>query len=324
MPHTHPQVTVIVPVYNVRSYVGECLESIVRQTYDNIQIIVVDDGSTDDSLQVVHAFSDPRIEIVVKENGGLSSARNAGLDHARGDYLIFVDADDLVHHRLVETAVEAALATRSDLVKFKLAKFSDGSDVDVGGNIDASWNERCQDDAIADLYCPETLVDATVAVSKLYARTVYSQLRFPEGRLHEDVATCLDVVLAARRIAAVDAQLYFYRNNPTSITNTADWRHVDALIFYERHYRKLRDMGSRHAQDALLSAFKTGMGHAAQFRAQGGQKARRARLIAHIRKLAYMIDGDGLAVDDRLVVGAMRVWPRGAVTLYRAALALLG
>ena len=123
-----PLVSVIVPVYNVEAYLDACLNSIIHQTYSNLEIIIVEDCSTDRSRQVLqNHLIDVRIKFIQhSENRGLSAARNTGIGYAKGDYIIFVDSDDLIDTRLIESCVKGTIETGADLVIYDLIPFEDG------------------------------------------------------------------------------------------------------------------------------------------------------------------------------------------------------
>ena len=124
------RVSIVVPIYNVEQYLAECVDSLIIQTYGKIEIILVDDGSTDNSGKIAdeYGMKDLRIKVIHKKNGGLSDARNAGIVVARGEYIMFVDSDDYVDSRFVETALSAAQDHSADIVSFKFtAVYEDGS-----------------------------------------------------------------------------------------------------------------------------------------------------------------------------------------------------
>ena len=110
------KVSIIIPVYNVEPYVARCIDSVVNQTYNNLQIIVVNDGSIDNSLQILNTYNDDRLQIITKENGGLSSARNEGLKYVVGDYILFIDSDDWIHLNMINVMIKEAIKTDADIV----------------------------------------------------------------------------------------------------------------------------------------------------------------------------------------------------------------
>ena len=117
-----PEISVIVPVYNVREYISECCDSIFNQTYQNFEFIIVDDCSTDNSLSIIESYTDDRIKVIHKENGGLSDARNAGLDACEGDYVYFLDSDDYIDSNALFLLIDIAEKEKSDSAEAFSAK----------------------------------------------------------------------------------------------------------------------------------------------------------------------------------------------------------
>ncbi|WP_270312668.1 glycosyltransferase family 2 protein [Ligilactobacillus agilis] len=187
---SQPLVSVIIPVYNVEKYLRRCLDSVLKQTYRQLEIILVDDGSTDSSGKIVdeYAKKDARIVVIHQENGGLSNARNHGIDIATGEYLTFIDSDDYVVEDYVEYLYN--LLARNDF-KAKLALCSlktiftqtDGF-IDAGnGTVQTLSGKKA-----IEMMCYHDLVD-TCAYAKLAKKELYDHVRFPEGKLFEDIAT---------------------------------------------------------------------------------------------------------------------------------------
>ena len=225
-----PLISVIVPVYNVEKYLVQCVESIQRQTYQALEIILVDDGSTDASGVLCDeiAKSDRRVTVIHQENMGLSGARNTALDMASGSAVTFVDSDDWLDERMVE----------------KLAAALDGSDADVAvcgavycredGEILHKSGVKAQIDLCGEevmrVFFAKPGVIETMAWGKLYRAELFSNLRFPLGRYHEDVFIMYRLLDASRRVRVIPEALYWYRQTPQSIMRrTFDARHVDAL-----------------------------------------------------------------------------------------------
>lgn len=320
----NPLISIVLPVYKVEKYLRECLDSIVAQSYENLQIIAVNDGSPDDSQSILESYADKRLEIVTKENGGLSSARNAGIACARGEYLCFVDSDDVLHRDFVRVLWEGINEHKADLAVCSLVRFSDTDDIDSLA-LDAQaviWQALSQDQAIQALYGGALMQQLTVACSKLYPRRIYTQLHFPEGKLHEDVAVSLPVLMQAERIAFTSAELYLYRHNNASITSTPSWRHIDGVDFYEEHFSMLNNRESAYAPLALLAAFKAGITCLAEFAADGAYRkdSRYRELQQRVHALSQRVALKGLRKVDAATVLVARINIPLAVRAYRFAL----
>lgn len=214
-------VSIIVPVYNVEAYLARCIDSILCQTYSNLEIILVDDGAKDASGAICDAYArkEPRIRVIHKENGGLSSARNAGIDIARGDYLEFVDSDDWIEPDAVENMLALALEHGTQLVV--------GGRFDVNGKTGEKTVGLCprRQEVISgpELVGRIFLWDQcdSSACDKLFHRRLFRQIRFPYGKVCEDVPVMYRIVLDAGRAAMLDRPVYNYFHRPGSITGAS-------------------------------------------------------------------------------------------------------
>ncbi len=223
---TLPVVSIIVPVYNVKSYVGECVESLCRQTYTNLEILLVDDGSTDGSGEVCDEYAgrDERIRVIHQANRGLSGARNMGLDDARGEYIAFVDSDDLVSRNYVETLYELLMKYEADIAACAYIKGTTEQLTDIREKVLSLDNvkEICMPSVkLLKQWHGKYKQQETVAWNKLYCREVWNgrkKIRFPESRNHEDVLISHLVVQGAKTIVLTTEILYFYRIRKGSIT----------------------------------------------------------------------------------------------------------
>lgn len=232
------KVSIIVPIYNVEQYVVTCVESLVGQSYRNIEIILVDDGSPDNCpvLCDEYAAKDSRIKVIHKENGGLSDARNAGLAISSGELLFFVDSDDYINKYCIEILVEEMEISGADIVECHSNNFVDGDD--------PSWETKCIVRNRKMLAPNEWLTETNLGTfiscavwNKLYKAEVYSDIQFPVGRVFEDEATTYKVVSRANKICRIDSQLYFYRQRAGSTMTgnmTLKKIHHRVMAFQER------------------------------------------------------------------------------------------
>lgn len=222
-------VNVIVPVFNVEKYLSRCVESILSQTYQNIRIWLIDDGSTDDSSKICDRYSQKsdRVISIHKLNGGLSSARNEGLDRVyklspetRGSFISFVDSDDWIEPKYIEFLVNLSLSTNSDISQCgHFITFSDSYEVDKNKNHDVICLNRLE--ALESL-CRNGTFDVT-SWNKLYKVKLFEHIRFPYGKTYEDTATTYQLVELAERFAVSMTPLYHYVQRYTSIANGTDW-----------------------------------------------------------------------------------------------------
>lgn len=215
---TPPLVSVVVPVYNTEPFLVECLDSLCRQTLTDIEILCVDDGSTDDSPAILRQFqqADSRIKIISQENGGLSSARNAAFSKLRGKYTLFVDSDDYVDAELCEKSVAKIRESDADAVFFYFDGYRNEHGKELWSIPFSSWSEEDR----VDWKSRAPLWKYSSAWNRLY-RTSFLRnngIRFPEGLIFEDFPFHWKVMLLARRLSVVPEFLYHYRYRPNSIS----------------------------------------------------------------------------------------------------------
>ena len=214
-----PEISVIVPVYKVEQYLRRCVDSILAQTFTDFEVILVDDGSPDNSGAICDAYAekDARIHVIHQSNGGLSAARNAGIDVAAGEYLFFADSDDLIHPSTLEWERQALQETGADIALCSIQRFSHIDEI----REEAGAAEYREIDAEEKLFIEN--IDLARYVStcgKLYRRTLFSDLRFPAGRLFEDEFVNYRLYHAANKVVEVNKSLYYYFVNPSGITQT--------------------------------------------------------------------------------------------------------
>lgn len=259
-------ITIIVPVYNVENYLIKCIESLINQTYTNLEILLINDGSTDNSLKICEEYSmvDKRIKVFNKENGGLSDARNYGIEHSRGKYLLFVDSDDYIHTQAIEILYSSLKKNLAD-ISFAKTKNVYENDQFIIKNINISnYNEI--------LYDPKSFyfkmyslnsVDYNIIPNRLYKKSLFSDIRFPVGKLHEDSFTLYKLIFKCTRIVEINENLYFYLMRENSIMHSqagiSNFDFLDVpkvqMDFYYKH--KLYDVYRRCAFFNFLGLVNT-------------------------------------------------------------------
>lgn len=211
-------ISIIIPVYDVEPYIRQCLDSVLSQTYTNLEIIIVASDSGDRSVHICEEYSekDGRITVVKRQALGLSDAKNVGIEHSSGDYVGFIDGDDYVSQSFIETLHSLCIVNNSEIAQCGYVVVGDNSKgnkaqkdsigVEVFSNIGACMN------LYNDLYVP-----TVVSWSKLYRRELFDDVRFPVGRIHEDEATTHRLLYKANRVAVSRKGLYYYRKVAGSI-----------------------------------------------------------------------------------------------------------
>lgn len=217
-----PLVSVIIPVYNISTYLPQCLNSLLQQTYRNLEIILIDDGSTDGCGNICdeYAAKDERVNVYHTENRGLSVARNKGLDHARGEYISFVDGDDWVELGAIEQMINIAVSDNADVVIAGWAEEYVRKSIPSFA-IDGKVQILCGQ-AISHKYAQGILGD--VVWNKIYHKRCFESIRFPDGHNYEDVAVTpkLFAVVEAQegRVAVLPEMLFHFRIRRSSISHT--------------------------------------------------------------------------------------------------------
>lgn len=250
------KISVIVPIYNVEKYLNRCVESILKQTYKNIEVILVDDGSTDGSGKKCDRFAenDDRIKVIHKKNGGLSDARNAGLEIASGEYIAFVDSDDWIFHTMFERLYTTLKEYDTELVVCEpIYAYETYIDEQQLSGKSFELNKR---EAMELLL--EDRRFRSFAWNKLYAKRLWSDIRFPKGKHYEDVRVIYKIYDMCEKIAFLDQGLYYYFQRSQSIVHSAKIEsHMELVYAAEERANFLQlkypDMLSRLSASVISS-----------------------------------------------------------------------
>ena len=246
----NPLISVVIPVYKVEKYIRECVDSVLAQTYTNLDIILVDDGSPDECPRICdeYAAMDERVRVIHKANGGLSSARNAGIDAASGEYITFIDSDDYVSRVYVEQLYYALSESGADMSCILFCS----NERDIINNFVAEYKTYTIEAALIKI------MNASLwgAYCKLCRTKILKELglRFPEGMVYEDIAVMFEIIGSMQKIAFSDRVNYYYRKTPDSITRSLS-------LFPEKytHFYKAYSMAEKYLRESypqLLSYLK--------------------------------------------------------------------
>lgn len=217
-----PLISVIIPVYKVEPYLKRCVDSVLNQTYTNLEIILVDDGSPDMCPQMCdeYAAADTRIRVIHKKNGGLSSARNAGIDACKGEYISFVDSDDFISCFFIEFLYRAVIEKCADVGVAEYHSFEQNVFEQKIEQDDFTVEEQSFVDVMArysSLDSHESML-TIVSWNKLYKVKLFEDVRFPDGKLYEDAATTYKILNQCEKIAFLNLPLYYYYLRTDSIS----------------------------------------------------------------------------------------------------------
>lgn len=254
-----PLITVIVPIYKVEEYLNRCIESIINQTYENLEIILIDDGSPDNCPKMCDEWAkkDKRIKVIHKENGGLSDARNKGIEQTNGKYITFIDSDDYVEKNYVIELYNAISINDCDIsISGIVVKYTNGTIINKYTNIKEELTPKETIKKI--LYDDGIDISAT---AKLYKKEVFKNIRFPKDRLYEDAATTYKLICSSKKIANNSVSTYIYMIRNDSIAqSTFNKKKMDLIKstkemtdFIKDKYPDLSDACDRRLMYAYLS-----------------------------------------------------------------------
>ena len=232
-------ISVIIPVYNVCNYLNDALDSVLRQTYKNIEIIIIDDGSTDGSAEICekYAKTDNRIVLIHQKNKGLSAARNVGIDMTHGELLAFIDSDDIVHPDYLKKMYIAMGEEDADIIICKVSKYK-RMQVVLGYNIGKQYpsiEQGCYERTAALRALSDGRINYAVW-NKLYKRRLWNSIRFPEGRVFEDIDTIYKIFDLCQRVTVIDDSLYYNRLRLGSITNSVSQKSINDWFLARKHF----------------------------------------------------------------------------------------
>lgn len=238
------KISIIIPVYCVENYLTRCLDSVCNQSYTKLEIILVDDGSPDNCPAICDEWGrkDKRIKVIHKKNGGLSDARNAGIEVATGNYLLFIDSDDYIAPTMCERLLNAAQAADAEIAVCNFWwMYPEHKEIQSTKMPDGKIVERS---AILETWIKNWTVDFVVAWNKLYRRDLFftpEHIRYPVGKLHEDEFTTYKLLYAANRVVFVKDPLYFYVQRAGSITANYTEKNLNDFVAAVCEYVKWAD-----------------------------------------------------------------------------------
>lgn len=261
-------VSIIVPVYNVEKYLDKCIDSIVKQTYKNLEIILVNDGSTDNCLAICnkHKQQDKRIIVVDKENGGLSDARNIGIEIATGKYIMFIDSDDWIDSNMVGRLHTLITKSNACIAQCDFIKVYNDENV-FFNNENKNINIKVMDNREALLNIYENHgVKSIVTWNKIYKKELFDYIRFPKGKIHEDEFTTYRLFDKCKKVIDTNEIMYYYRQRDGSIMKSDfSIKRLDAIdaikervVYFEnKKYKELKLLAENQLQSLLRSFYTT-------------------------------------------------------------------
>ncbi len=264
----NPLISVIVPVYNVEKYLPECIESIISQYYENLEILLVDDGSTDrfGAICDTYAKKDKRVRVIHQKNGGLSAARNKGLDNCSGEYITFVDSDDYIEKELLQILYSNILETDSDCVVSAFSETTDEKNIISRHGVIGKTVMSGRDSLLSHYTDFRNETNLATVWGKLYHADLFFGIRFTEQLHFEDIMLMPYWCLKCKKITFIPFFGYYYRRNQNSITMNQNPEHlkklyIDSFFIFNNHielykklgYPKLRNCIENQIADKIIT-----------------------------------------------------------------------
>ena len=248
-----PLISVIVPVYKVEKYLSKCVDSIINQTYENLEIILVNDGSPDKSPKICdeYALKDKRIKVIHKENGGLSDARNFGLNAMSGEWVSFVDSDDFVSKFYIENLFHLIKENNADIAITEFLYINDSQILPLNDSqiLDEEFFVYEKDECMPNIFYAK--IYDIGATRKLFRSSFFDNIRFPKGRISEDLGTIPYVFEKASKVAFCKKQDYYYLIRSDSITRTVKFDERYLTVF-----DNIDELNSHFTDKKILKAVK--------------------------------------------------------------------
>lgn len=254
------KVSVIVPIYNVEEYINKCVDSILNQTFKEFELILVDDGSTDNSGNICDTYKsiDDRVHVIHKNNGGLSDARNFGIEAATGEFLYFIDGDDFIHEDTLESMYNSIMKTNSDIAICNMVRYYGETDTEK------FYNPVEKMKVLDDNYRFETLKQPSVC-NKMFKAILFKNIKFPLKKYYEDTFIYHELLFNARRVVLTGKDSYYYRSRRGSIISGGynkkyfdfiEAVYLRALFLDKNNIHSYADEAYLHLYSSLAIAYK--------------------------------------------------------------------
>lgn len=295
-----PKISIIVPVYNVEKYLPTCLDSIIAQSYKNLEILVVDDGAKDSSGAICDEYANKDIRIVAlhKQNGGLSDARNYGMQLVTGDYISFIDSDDYVHPDYISTLYKNLVLNEADISICNFQKIKEGGKPNIDENLDEVHVYNTSD-SLKQLLSGENSIQFTIACGKLFKRYIFDDIRFPKGKHYEDSATDHLWYAKAKRTVYTNRALYYYLQREGSIKSSERFQDTDMLDAAIEKLNFLKEWnGGYYKNEGFAGYVSCCLGIYPRLSEKLYDK--KVCIIADLKKVLGMIDRNEISINNML------------------------
>ncbi len=251
-------ISVIVPVYNTALYLDDCIQSVMQQSYDNWQLILINDGSTDNSGEICDKWcqKDQRICVEHHTKKGLGYIRNRGIALAKGECVAFLDSDDVYHRDFLEVMYNIMKKESVDIVQCNIARFKDGKRPPSQQQIENIRIELLDGQQMNERIYTSGVVDYTSLCNKLFKKYIFDRIQFPLGKIHEDTFVSFKLYYLVEKVAVISSHLYFYRYRQSSIMTSKVTEHnFDMLDAFEERLRYYQDIQDSNLYGLCLEKY---------------------------------------------------------------------
>lgn len=247
-----PEISIIIPIYNIQDYLEKCLDSVKNQTFKNWEAICVNDGSTDNSLEILQQYAekDERFIVVTQENQGLSPARNTGLEKTKGDYIMFLDGDDFIHPQCMDLALKTIKDTNSDICQFKFKSVMFNEKVDCCFYEKTPCIEKISD--IFQKVISKEFKRSVVVWDKLYKSDLAKKITFKSVNPGEDALYTFELLDNTKIFSVLPVELIYYVQRPSSITHSIDKRkkYEKHILFIDEHIKIINKLIDKYKEQS--------------------------------------------------------------------------
>ena len=287
----NPIISVIIPVYKVEPYLCKCVDSVLTQTYADLEIILVNDGSHDNCGKICDEYAerDERVKVIHKENGGLSDARNAALDVMKGEYVAFVDSDDWVLPSYIGDMYENLRKYNSDISLSGIVYVYENNKKDMVLAVSNSEGLYSQKEAVENLFYQKGIYPS--AYSKLYKAELFKSIRYPKGKLNEDSAVTYKIFCLSDRISYTNANNYYYLQRTGSIENSRfSLKKMDAIDIVDEMLAWIGENKPEYKKAAICRFVGMNLRiYREMIRSKGEFSADRKRIVNNIKKYRLQV-----------------------------------
>lgn len=235
-------ISIIVPVYNTEKYIERCIDSIINQTYSNIEIILIDDGTLDKSGEICDLYvnKDKRIRVIHKKNGGLADARNEGIENAKGKYLAFIDSDDYIKNTMIEVLYKNLVKNNADISICDFVQVDENNQMKYNNYSRKEFNMA--DNSKFENLRNEYYLVTTVQWNKLFRAEIFKNIRYPKGKVNEDEFVVANELYNAKKISYILEPLYYYFQRTDSIMHTLGIHRLDFIEGLEKRIQLFKSL----------------------------------------------------------------------------------